>query len=120
MVEKCIEAYSDFKKLKSKPISCLVKEFLLSSIERQRTILTLFLLNKEDTDNQSLAYLMYDMISNESYLLKPQPLAEQVFNSLHWTVQKLFNSAIKKIDNLHKNIKTFKEDDIPYEKEYYY
>ena len=116
LVEKCIEAYSEFKKLKSKPISCLVKEFLLSSIERQRTILTLFLLNKEDTDNQSLAYLMYDMISNESYLLKPQPLAEQVFNSLHWTVQKLFNSAIKKIDNLHKNIKTFKEDDIPYEK----
>ena len=36
---------------------------------------------------------MYDMITNESYLLKPQPLAEQVFNSLHWSVQKLFKVA---------------------------
>ena len=116
LVDKCVKAYSEFKKLKSKPISCLVKDFLLSNIERQRTILTLFLLNKDDTDNQSLAYLMYDMISNESYLLKPQPLAEQVFNSLHWSVQKLFNSAIKKIDNLQNSIKTFNEDDIPYEK----
>ena len=110
LVDKCISAYSEFKKLKSKPISILVKEFLLSNIEKQRTILTLFLLNKDDTDNQSLAYLMYDMISNESYLLKPQPLAEQVFNSLHWSVQKLFNSAIKKIDNLQQSIKTFKEE----------
>ena len=59
---------------------------------------------------------MYDMISNESYLLKPQPLAQQVFNSLHWSVQKLFNSAIKKVDGLNTNIKNFKKDDIPYEK----
>ena len=116
LTEKCNSSYTEFKKLKSKAISYLVKEFLLSNIERQRTILTLFLLNKDDSDNQSLAYLMYDMISNESYLLKPQPLAEQVFNSLHWSVQKLFNSAIKKVDGLNTNIKNFREDDIPYEK----
>ena len=30
------------------------------------------------------------MISNETFMLKPQPLAEQVFNSLHWSVQKKF------------------------------
>ena len=116
LTERCNSAYTEFKKLKSKPISYLVKEFLLSDIERQRTILTLFLLNKDDSDNQSLAYLMYDMISNESYLLKPQPLAQQVFNSLHWSVQRLFNSAIKKVDGLNTNIKNFREDDIPYEK----
>lgn len=116
LTDKCNSAYTEFKKLKSKAISYLVKEFLLSDIERQRTILTLFLLNKDDSDNQSLAYLMYDMISNESYLLKPQPLAQQVFNSLHWSVQRLFNAAIKKVDGLNTNIKNFKEDDIPYEK----
>ena len=53
---------------------------------------------KDDVDTQYLRYLMYDMITNESYLLKPQPLAEQVFNSLHWSVQKLFKVAIKKIN----------------------
>ena len=51
---------------------------------------------KDDVDTQYLAYLMYDMITNESYLLKPQPLAEQVFNSLHWSVQKLFKVLLKR------------------------
>ena len=38
------------------------------------------------------------------------------FNSLHWTVQKLFKSAKKKIDNLNNKLKNFKEDSISYEK----
>ena len=51
-----------------KTISSLVKEFLSSDIEKQRYILTLFLLTESDTDTQYLAHLMYDMISNEQYL----------------------------------------------------
>ena len=61
---------------------------------------------KDDVDMQYIAYLMYDMISNESYLLKPQPLAEQVFNSLHWTVQKLFKNAIKRVGSYTKKLLT--------------
>ena len=30
---------------------------------------------KDDIDTQYLAYLMYDMITNESYLLKPQQVS---------------------------------------------
>ena len=40
LVEKCIEAYSEFKKLKFF-LSCLVKEFLLSSIERQKELINI-------------------------------------------------------------------------------
>ncbi len=71
---------------------------------------------KDDVDTQYLAYLMYDMITNESYLLKPQPLAEQVFNSLHWSVQKLFKVAIKKINKNTNKLLNFNEEEIPYEK----
>ena len=42
------------------------------------------------------------MISNESYL-KPQPLAESVYNSLHWTIQKIFKT-IKICNQYSKNI----------------
>ena len=115
VIENCFKAYQKLKKLKQKTISALVKEFLLNNIEIQRETLTLLLLNKNN-DTQSLAYLMYDMISNESYLLKPQPLAEQIFNSLHWSVQKLFKLASKKIDKLSSNILKFNIDKIPYEK----
>ena len=116
IIEKCINAFTEVNKLKEKTISSLVKEFLSATIENQRKILTLFLLMKDDIETQYLAYLMYDMISNESYLLKPQPLAEQVYNSLHWTVQKLFKNAIKRVGSYTKKLLNFNEDDIPYEK----
>ena len=102
--------------MKKQTISSLVKDFLVSDITKQRDILTLFLLMKDDIDTQYLAYLMYDMITNESYLLKPQPLAEQVYNSLHWSVQKLFKVAIKKVNNDISKLLNFNEDEISYEK----
>jgi len=116
IIEMAFNAYSELLKLKEKTISCLVKEFLNKNVEEQRDMLTLFLLVKDDLEIQYLAYLMYDMISNESYLLKPQPLAEQVYNSLHWSIQKIFKIAIKKVGNYAKNIADFSEEDIPYEK----
>jgi len=114
--KKCLEAFNKLNSLKSKTISSLVKDFLSSNIDEQREYLTLFLLSENDSDTQYLAYLMYDMISNESYLLKPQPLAEQVFNSLHWSIQKLFKIAISNSSQYSKNIINFNEEDMSYEK----
>ena len=116
LIDKILVAYNKLNKLKEKTISTLVKEFLNKSIEGQREILTLFLLVKDNIEVQYLAYLMYDMISNESYLLKPQPLAESVYNSLHWSVQKIFKTAVKTVTQYSKNIIDFSEEDIPYEK----
>lgn len=114
LIEKCDKSYKMLSELKKKNISNIVKDFLVADIEKQIEIITLFLLNKDEIDTQYLVYLMYDMISNESYLLKPQPLAEQVFNSLHWSVQKLFKIAFKKIDRFGTN--NFSEDKISYDK----
>ena len=116
LIKESVQSYKEMLKLKQKTISSLVKEFLSSNVERQRYILTLFLLPCQNVDTQYLAYLMYDMISNESYLLKPQPLAEQVYNSLHWSVQKLFKIALNMVNNSTNNLLDFNENDIPYEK----
>jgi len=116
ILENCYKSYKEVLALKEKTISSLVKDFLLSNIEKQRNILTLFLLMKDDIETQYLAHLMYDMITNETYLLKPQPLAEQVYNSLHWSVQKLFKIAIKRVSDYNKKLINFNEEDIPYEK----
>lgn len=114
----CIKAYQKLQSLTSKTISNLVKEFLSGSAYVQRDILTTFLMLEDDNETQCLAYLMYDMISQESYLLKPQPLAEQIYNSLHWTIQKKFKVAI---ENAGKNMKNanFTEEDINYESRIY-
>ena len=116
LVLSCQEAFNELNQLKQKTISALVKHFLAGDFEKQRRILTLFLLAEDDTDTQYLAYIMYDMISNENFMLKPQPLAEQVFNSLHWSVQKKFKIAMNKVDKYTQNISEFNENEIPYDK----
>jgi ATP-dependent Lon protease len=111
--------YKSFNKvndLKNNTISSLIKTFLSVNTEEQHTILTLLLLLKDDIDTQYLAYMMYDMISNESNLLKPQALSEEIYNSLHWSIQKLFKITIKNIDKYNKTLLNFNESDIPYEK----
>jgi ATP-dependent Lon protease len=116
LINMCYKSFEEVSELKNKTISSLVKEFVLSNVEKQRKILTLFLLLKDDIETQYLAHLMYDMISNETYLLKPQPLAEQVYNSLHWSIQKLFKIALKKVSDYTKKLVNINEEDLPYEK----
>ena len=116
LIDTCIISYKELCELKNKTISSLVNSFLNNDISKQRRIITLFLLMKDDVDMQYIAYLMYDMISNETYLLKPQPLAEHVFNSLHWSVQKIFKVAMKRVTKYTNEIFNFSENEISYEK----
>jgi endopeptidase La len=116
IINMCYKDYNKVNTLKNNTISSLIKTFLSVEIEEQRNILTLLLLLKDDIDTQYLAYLMYDMISNESYLLKSQPLSEDIYNSLHWTIQKLFKVTVKNIEKYNKTLLNFNESDIPYEK----
>lgn len=101
-------------KLKTQLLSSLVKEFLMSNIQDQRRILTLFLLSSE-SETQHLAYLMYDMISTSSDTLKPQFMAEEIYKSLHWSVQKLFKIAFKNVEKYRKSLLNLNEENIPYE-----
>ena len=107
-------AQKDLLKYRTKPLSLLVKEFITGNTEKQRYILTLFLLS--DSEDQFLAHIIYDMICNTSELLKPQPMAEEIYKSLHYTVQKLFRIAFKNVENKVQQLHTLTEDDIPYEK----
>ena len=69
-----------------------------------------------DSEDQFLAHIIYDMICNTSELLKPQPRAEEIYKSLHYSVQKLFRIAFKNVENKVAQLHSLTEDDIPYEK----
>ena len=116
LIEKCNEDYNKVCNLKNTTISSLIKKFLSVKIDEQREILILFLLLKDDIDTQYIAYLMYDMISNESNLLKPQLMSDELYNSLHWSIQKMFKIAIKNIENYNNKLLKFNENEISYEK----
>ena len=114
LINNCIKQNNDLKRLKGKTIASLVKEFLSSDHYKQRDILSLFLMCEEDKETQYLAYLMYDMISCESYLMKPQLCHENVYVSLHWSLKKIFKCAVNNINNQQQNLDP--NIDIPYEK----
>ena len=104
---------------KSKTLSVLVKDFLSKKINEQINLITLFLIYEEDTEIQNMAYLLYEMICNESYLLKPSNNSDFIFNSLHWSIQKSFKVLNKKINSCLKELESYNSEQIPYEKQIY-
>ena len=108
------KSYEDLQKYKHKTLSVLIKEFVKCSPEKQRAILTLFLMS--NSDDQFLAHVIYDMIANQSYIYKDQPMAEMIYSSMHWSIQKLFKNAVKNVEDQKRRLQNLSETDISYEK----
>ena len=58
---------------------------------------------------------MYEMISTSSDTLKPQFMGEEIYKSLHWSVQKLFKIAFKNVEKYRKSLLNLNEENISYE-----
>ena len=101
--------YQELLSFKNKSLSILVKDFTKSSEERQRKILTLFLMGDEEMKFN--ASIIYDLISNPSYLLNKQSSANLIYDSLHYKIKK----ELKKIITKNKEIKQYSINDIDYE-----
>ena len=101
--------YKELLSFKNKSLSILVKDFTKSNDERQRKILTLFLMGDEEMKFN--ASIIYDLISNPSYLLNKQSSANLIYDSLHYKIKK----ELKKIITKNKEIKQYSINDIDYE-----
>lgn len=114
--EKCLLAFNEAKHFSKKNHSEIIKEFKDADLERQRYILTIFLLSKNVINLQFLAYLLYDFISNENHLTKHNNIAYELYNSLDWSIQKLFKVAINKSTEYTKKLSEFNHEEMSYEK----
>jgi ATP-dependent Lon protease len=114
ILELLKKSYKDLQKYKQKTLSVLIKEFVKCSPEKQRNILTLFLMS--NSDDQFLAHVIYDMIENQSYIYKEQPMAEMIYSSMHWSIQQLFKNAVKNVEDHKRKLDNLSETDISYEK----
>ena len=107
--------FNHLEKLKSELLSSLVKEFLMSNIQDQVKILTLLLLNDSD-DTYHLAYLLFEMIrTNNGELKYDSYISDDIFKCLHWSIQKKFKVATKRVENIRSKISDIKDDTISYE-----
>lgn len=106
-------SYDELNKLKNKTLSSLINEFVKGSIEKQRKILTLFLLSNDE--DQFKAHIIFDLISNQSLIFQAKPHAEQIYNTLHWSLKKNFKVIIKNIEEKNRKLASLSYNDIPYE-----
>ena len=66
--------YDEFLSYKNKSLSLLIKEFIKCNIEKQRKIIILFLIS--DKESQYIAHIIFDLISDKSFLSETQYLSE--------------------------------------------
>ena len=88
--------------IKLKPISLNVKEFVGGTLFEQRKTLIQLLIKKNDPEFQYLAYLLYDLLSNDNNNTVDTVEQTVLFDSLPWNIKKLFRNAMKTTINYTK------------------
>ena len=105
------------KLMKQKTISQLVKEFLSNSLYGQRTTIIQLLIKYSDPEFQYLAYLLYDLLSNENGGSVDTFEQTLLFDSLPWSIKKYFQDAMKSTVKYTKNLSNFDSNKIPIEQQ---
>ena len=100
--------YTQLIKYRQIPISSLIKEFMSSDIDKQRYILTLFVIS--NNDDQFLAHVIYDILENNDNQY------ELIYSNMHRSVQKLFKSVLLNAEKNKISLDNISENDIPYDK----
>ena len=81
--------------VKQKTISDIVKDFLGLDLYRQRNILIQLLIKYDNPEYQYLAYLLYDLLSNENNGIIDTQEQTVLFDSMPWNIKKFFKEARK-------------------------
>ena len=113
IVEFVKNDYNDFISYKNKSLSLLIKDFIKSSLEKQRKIIILFLIS--DEESQFTAHIIFDLITDKTFLAESQYLSDLLFNSLHWKIQKIFKVTKNNFENEKSKIENITINNVPYE-----
>ena len=103
--------------IKQKPISQNVKEFIGSELYGQRRTLIQLLMKHNDPEFQYLAYLLYDLLSNDSNGSLDTIEQTILFDSLPWNIKKYFRDAMKTTINYTNTLSQFDNSKIPIEQQ---
>ena len=103
--------------MKQKTISQVIKEFLNNDLFDQRKMLIILLLQENTNEFQYLAYLLYDLLSNESNGNIDTFEQTLLFDSFPWEIKKSFRHAMKNTIKYTKNLANFDNSKIPIEQQ---
>ena len=99
--------------IKQKQISQAVKEFISDDMYSKRNTLVTLLVRSFNYENQYLAYLLYDLLSNDSNGNVDTQEQIILFDSFPWAIKQLFRQAMKKTNQYTNELSNFDINKIP-------
>ena len=107
-----INAYSQ------KTLEVLVQDFISFDLYNQRDLLIQLLLINNKVDNLYIAYILYDILSND----KSNSANDQIkiYNSLNWNCKKQLKNALQKTVEYTNDLLNFETAKIPLEQSIYF
>jgi len=103
--------------LLQKPISQAVKEFIGYDMYVKRHTLINLLIFSSNYENQYLAYLLYDLLSNDSNGTIDTQEQTILFDSFPWPIKQFFKQAMKKTIQYTNELSNFDLNKIPLEQQ---
>ena len=103
--------------IKQKTISQVVKEFVNNELYGQRAILIQLLIKSTENEYQYLAYLLYDLLSNENNGSIDTLEQTLLYDSLPWNIKKFFRNAMKQTIKYTNTLYNFDNNKIPLEQQ---
>jgi ATP-dependent Lon protease len=103
--------------IKQKQISQAVKEFITNDMYNKRNTLVALLVRSFHYENQYLAYLLYDLLSNETNGNVDTQEQITLFDSFPWTIKQSFKQAMKKTIQYTNALSNFDINKIPLEQQ---
>ncbi len=100
-----------------KQISQVVKEFISDDMYSKRNTLISLLVKSSNYENQYLAYLLYDLLSNDSNGNVDTQEQTALFDSLPWSIKQCFKQAMKKTIQYTNELSNFDINKIPLEQQ---
>lgn len=108
---------NQFKLLKQKNLNVIAKEFILSDLYSKRMTLMNLLVHTDNQENKYIAYLLYDLLSNDTNGTIDTVEQTILFDSLPWSIKDSFREAMKNTVQYTNELCNFDMNKIPLEQQ---
>ena len=95
----------------------LVQEFIGSDLYSQRSMLIQLLISDDKSENLYIAYLLYDVLSDDKLTNDDSSQQKKIYNSLNWNCKKNFKNALQKTVEYTNDLLNFDSSKIPLEQQ---
>ena len=108
---------NELKIIQQQEMSVIVKKFVDEDMFMKRMILIILLINSHIYENQYIAYLLYDTLTNDSDNTIDTQEQTILFDSFPWSIKELFRDAMKTTAHYTSRLSNFDINKIPLEQQ---